>query len=104
MKEKNTIIVSRDDRRSGKTDWKKLEKRTDAEIMAAMADDPDWQDVKDIDWTKAVIVVPPKKTAISIRVDDDVLNYFKNEGEGYQRRINAVLRSYMQQRKSKKRA
>ena len=36
---------------------------------------------------------------------EDVLDYFKREGEGYQRRINAVLRSYMQQKaKPKKRA
>ncbi|HEY2342624.1 MAG TPA: BrnA antitoxin family protein [Chthoniobacteraceae bacterium] len=46
----------------------------------------------------------PKK-AISIRVDEDVLDFFRKEGEGYQRRINAVLRSYMQQKlKAKKRA
>jgi uncharacterized protein (DUF4415 family) len=59
----------------------------------------------DIDWSDAVLVVPPRKTAISIRVDEDVLDFFKSEGEGYQRRINAVLRSYMQQKaKPQKRA
>jgi uncharacterized protein (DUF4415 family) len=40
--------------------------------------------------------------AISIRVDDDVLDYFKKEGAGYQRRINAVLRFYMQQKRKKR--
>jgi uncharacterized protein (DUF4415 family) len=45
--------------------------------------------------------VPPKKTAISIRIDPDVLNYFKNEGPGYQRRINAVLRSYVEQKQKR---
>jgi uncharacterized protein (DUF4415 family) len=59
----------------------------------------------DIDWSDAVLLIPPKKHAISIRVDEDVLNFFKKEGDGYQRRINAVLRSYMQQKaKPKKRA
>lgn len=49
--------------------------------------------------------MPAKKRAISIRVDEDVLDFFKQEGDGYQRRINAVLRSYMQQKaKPKKRA
>ena len=57
----------------------------------------------DFDWSDAVLIIPPKKKAISIRVDEDVLDYFKKEGAGYQRRINAVLRSYMQQ-KCKKRA
>ncbi|MBI4274484.1 MAG: BrnA antitoxin family protein, partial [Rhizobiales bacterium] len=76
-----------------------------AEIEAAMASNPDWADLKDIDWSEAVLVVPPKKKAISIRVDEDVLDYFKKDGEGYQRRMNAVLRSFMKQsQKRKKRA
>jgi uncharacterized protein (DUF4415 family) len=78
---------------------------TDAEIDAAIANDPDWDEFKDIDWSDAVLVMPARKKAISIRVDEDVLDFFKKEGAGYQQRINAVLRSYMQQRvKPKKRA
>jgi uncharacterized protein (DUF4415 family) len=78
---------------------------TAEEIEASIANDPDWAGFRDIDWSNAVLVVPPKKKAISIRLDEDVLDFFKREGEGYQRRINAVLRSYMQQRaKLKKRA
>ncbi|MFL5108607.1 MAG: BrnA antitoxin family protein [Xanthobacteraceae bacterium] len=37
-----------------------------------------------------------------MRVDEDVLDFFKNEGAGYQRRMNAVLRSYMQQKRKKR--
>jgi uncharacterized protein (DUF4415 family) len=104
MKEKNITIVSRDaPRRKGKTDWKRLDALTDEEIEVSIANDPDWQEFKDLDWSDAVLVIPPKKKAISIRVDEDVLYYFKHEGAGYQRRMNAVLRSYMQQKKSKKR-
>jgi uncharacterized protein (DUF4415 family) len=78
---------------------------TDAQVEASIANDPDWAEFKDIDWSDAVLVIPTRKKAISIRVDEDVLDYFKSEGDGYQRRINAVLRSYMQQKnKSKKRA
>ena len=103
MKEKGITIVSRDaPRRKGKTDWARLDALTDDEIEASIANDPDWQEFKDLDWSKAVLVIPPKKKAISIRVDEDVLDYFKHEGTGYQRRMNAVLRSYMQQKKSKK--
>jgi uncharacterized protein (DUF4415 family) len=93
------------ERRKSETDWARLRTMTDEEIEASIADDPDWAEFKDVDWSKAVLVVPPKKKAISIRLDEDVLKHFKKEGSGYQRRINAVLRSYMQQtRKSKKRA
>jgi len=106
MKEKNITIISRDaPRRKGKTDWKRLDALTDDEIEASIANDPDWQEFKDLDWSDAVLVIPPKKKAISIRVDEDVLDYFKTEGAGYQRRMNAVLRSFVQQKKSpKKRA
>jgi uncharacterized protein (DUF4415 family) len=103
MKEKNITIVSRDaPRRKGKTDWDRLRKLTDEEIAASIANDPDWQEFKDIDWSKAVLVVPPKKKAISIRVDEDVLDYFKREGAGYQRRMNAVLRSYVEHKRKKR--
>lgn len=104
MKEKSTTPVSRDDPRRGKTDLGKLRKLTDAEIDASIAGDPDWE-FDELDWSEAVLVIPPKKKAISIRVDEDVLDYFKQEGAGYQRRMNAVLRSYMQQKRAgKKRA
>src|SRR6266581_437046 len=102
MKEKDITLVSRDDPRRGKTDWAKVAKLTDEEIEAAMAKDPAWADYDDAHWSEAVLVIPPKKKAISIRVDEDVLDFFRQEGVGYQRRINAVLRSYMQQRRKKR--
>ena len=101
-----TYIIQHSDgrleRRKGKTDWARLDAMTDEEIDASIANDPDWEEFKDIDWSKAVLVIPPKKKAISIRVDEDVLDYFKKEGAGYQRRMNAVLRSYMQQKRKKR--
>jgi len=101
MKEKNITIVSRDaPRRKGKTNWEKLRKLTDEEIEASIANDPDWSD--DWNWSEGVLVLPPKKKAISIRVDEDVLDYFRKDGAGYQRRMNAVLRSYMQQKRKKR--
>jgi uncharacterized protein (DUF4415 family) len=88
------------ERRKSETDWARLDALTDEEIDASIADDPDWSD--DWNWSDAVLVIPSRKKAISIRVDEDVLDYFKKEGAGYQRRINAVLRSYMQQKRKKR--
>jgi uncharacterized protein (DUF4415 family) len=82
-----------------RTAWNYLDRVADDEI-AAIARDRDAAPL-DIDWSKAEIVVPPKKKAISIRVDPDVLDFFKNEGPGYQRRINAVLRSYVEQKQKR---
>ncbi|MGA7971349.1 MAG: BrnA antitoxin family protein [Pseudolabrys sp.] len=101
MKEKNITVVSRDaPRKKGKTDFERLRNTTDEEIEAQIANDPDFSE--DWNWGDAVLVIPPKKKPISIRVDEDVLDYFKAEGAGYQRRMNAVLRSYMEQKKKKK--
>jgi len=103
-----TYIIEHGDgrleRRKSETDWARVDAMTDAEIEASIADDPDWAELRDINWSKAVLVVPPKKRAISIRLDEDVLDFFKGAGSGYQRRMNAVLRSYMQDRKKKRRA
>ena len=105
MKKERIVTRRWGDRRKGKTDWARVDAMTDKEVEAAIASDPDWAEFKDLDWSDAVLVMPPKKKAISIRVDEDVLDYFKSQGDGYQRRINAVLRSYMQQKaKPKKRA
>ena len=106
MKERNITRVSRDSPpRRGKTNWEKLRNLTDEEIDASIANDPDWSD--EWNWGEAVLIIPPKKKAISIRIDEDVLDFFKKQGAGYQRRMNAVLRSYVQQnvrQKRKKRA
>ena len=99
---KNERIIRRKwgERRKGKTDWARIDALTDEEIEASIKDDPDWSD--NWNWGEAVLVIPPKKKAISIRLDEDVLDYFKKEGAGYQRRINAVLRFYMQQKRKKR--
>jgi uncharacterized protein (DUF4415 family) len=104
MKKENIVTRKWGDRRKGKTDWARVDKLSDTDIAKAVANDPDAAPI-DIDWSDAVLVIPARKKAISIRVDEDVLDYFKRQGDGYQRRMNAVLRSYMQQKaKPKKRA
>jgi uncharacterized protein (DUF4415 family) len=104
-----TFIVEHQDgrleRKRSETDWERLKATTDEEIEKSIGNDPDWRDFKDLDWSEAILVVPPKKRPISIRIDGDVLDFFKGQGAGYQKRINAVLRSYMNaSRKEKKRA
>ncbi|PPJ46059.1 hypothetical protein C0075_10130 [Rhizobium sp. KAs_5_22] len=78
-----------------KTDWARVDALTDEDIERAMRDDPDWKDLMDIDWSKAEIVIPQKKKAISIRLDEDIIDFFQASGKGYQTRINAVLRHFI---------
>lgn len=63
---------------------------------------PELADLPDDFWDNAVIMEPVTKAAISLRVDDDVLAWFRAGGPGYQTRMNAVLRSYMERMKTLK--
>ncbi|MBX9467979.1 MAG: BrnA antitoxin family protein [Rhizobium sp.] len=85
-----------------KTDWARVDAMTDEDIERAMRDDPDWQDFMDIDWSKAKMVIPDRKKAISIRLDPDIIDFFQATGKGYQTRINAVLRHFVEEQKRSK--
>jgi uncharacterized protein (DUF4415 family) len=81
-----------------RTDWAKVDAMTEEELEASIAADPD--DIhEEIDWTKAIKGLPPIKKHINIRLDGDVLEWFKATGKGYQTRINNVLRAYVESRK-----
>ncbi|MGE0464218.1 MAG: BrnA antitoxin family protein [Vicinamibacterales bacterium] len=66
---------------------------TDAEIEATSP--PELANLPEDFWKTAVVVEPVPKTPISLRVDEDVLSWFKAQGPRYQSRMNAVLRSFM---------
>jgi len=50
------------------------------------------------DWSRAELVTPRKRRSVSLPLDEDVIDYFKAPGPGYQRRINAALRGHMMRR------
>jgi uncharacterized protein (DUF4415 family) len=89
-------------RGESQTDWARVEALTDEDIKRAMRDDPDWKDFMDIDWSKAKMVIPDRKKAISIRLDPDIIDFFQATGKGYQTRINAVLRHFVDEQKRSK--
>jgi uncharacterized protein (DUF4415 family) len=75
---------------STKTDFKRLAELTDEDI--------DYSDIEMSDeefWKDAEVVFPSKKIHLSIRLDDDIVTWFKRFGRGYQTKINSVLRSYI---------
>ena len=55
-------------------------------------------------WVDATIVHPVPKKPISLRVDEDVLSWFKQQGPRYQSRMNSVLRAYMAAVRSRSRS
>lgn len=56
---------------------------------------PELADLPEDFWADAEVVAIPAKEAISLRVDADVLSWFREGGPRYQSRMNAVLRSYV---------
>ncbi len=80
-----------------KTNWDRVDNLPDSTIRRAIRSDRDAAPELDAAWFKrAKIVVPPPKEAVSIRLDRDVMEWFRKQGRGYQTRINAVLRSYVE--------
>lgn len=81
----------------GRADLARLRRVTERQIGATSP--PKLVDLSADFWVSAAVVEPVAKQPISLRVDQDVLDWFKSQGPRYQSRINAVLRSYMQQRR-----
>ncbi|MGN6083778.1 BrnA antitoxin family protein [Trinickia sp.] len=75
--------------KASKTDWKRLEALKDDQI-----DRSEIPELGDEFFAHAALHVPPKQ-AVTMRLDVDVLNWFKAQGQGYQTRINKLLRAYM---------
>jgi uncharacterized protein (DUF4415 family) len=73
------------------TDWDRIDALTDEDI-----DTSDIPPLDDDFFTHAELRLPEPKQAITIRLDKDVIEWFKSQGKGYQTRINAVLRTYME--------
>jgi uncharacterized protein (DUF4415 family) len=84
-------------RRRGEThtDWARVDATTPEDVEAQIAADPDEAGMV-YDWCNATTEMPKPKAELHMRVDGDVLDYFRKTGKGYQTRINAVLRSYVQ--------
>lgn len=78
------------------TDWARLRAEQAAGIEPAL--DPEEEGIE-WDWQNARLVMPQPKRAVSIRMDADVLAFFKAQGRGYQTRMNAVLRAFMDAQK-----
>jgi uncharacterized protein (DUF4415 family) len=68
---------------------------TEEELERAIASDPDAV-IPDSDWANVRLVAPQRKESIHLRVDPDVLAWFRKQGRGYLTRMNAVLRAYME--------
>ena len=97
MSAKRTKQPSKKSPSRGRADLRRVRRMTESQI--AKSSPPELADLPDDFWSDAQLVSAPAKEAISLRVDEDVLSWFREGGPRYQSRINAVLRSYVQSMK-----
>ncbi len=81
-----------------RTDWQRVDTTTAADIDRQAQED----EVSD-EWSADAVIagIPPQKTPVNIRLDQDIIDFFKDFGPGYQTRINSVLRSFVEHRRAK---
>ena len=84
----------------GRADLTRLRKATEKEIERTSP--LELADLPADFWDEASLIAPPPKQAISLRVDQDVLAWFKRHGPRYQTKMNAVLRTYVFRAKTPK--
>ncbi|MBL7073302.1 MAG: BrnA antitoxin family protein [Candidatus Omnitrophica bacterium] len=83
-------------KRNSKTNYKRIDSMKDKDI--------DYSDIGELDgefWEKAKLVLPHPKVKVTIRLDSQIIVWFKHKGDHYQTRINAVLKSYVNAKKGK---
>lgn len=82
----------------------KTESRTDWKRVDAMKDeDVDLSDIPELDddfFKNAVLVLPKPKATVTLRVDSDVIEWYRAKGKGYQTLINAVLKGWAEQHRA----
>lgn len=91
MKEKR---IGRSSVKAG-SDWKRVRTMNDRQVRRAIESDPEAHPTDAKFWRKARVVIPASKQTITIRLDADLLKWLRRQ-KGYQTRINAVLRTYME--------
>jgi len=82
-------------KRTRSTDWDLLRGLSAAAIRKGIAADPDARATDEEFWKTAKVVMPTPKEIVTMRLDADLLRWFRRH-RGYQTRINAILRAYMQ--------
>jgi uncharacterized protein (DUF4415 family) len=73
---------------------KKVDAMTDKELERQIAEDEDERDMQP-DWTRAKLVISEPKQSVHLRLDQEIIDYFKSQGKGHITRMQAVLRAYV---------
>src|SRR5271154_572777 len=94
MKPNSTRKKRTTSKRRPATDWGRLRELSPATIRKQIAADPDAHPTDTRFWKTAKVILPTPKQIVTMRLDADLLRWFRRQ-PGYQTRINAILRAYM---------
>lgn len=100
-KDGHIVRYTRETVPKGKTDWGRLRRMTDEEVERAARSDPDAPPTDFAFWQDAMLVPPRETERVTLRLDREVLDFFRRQGRGYQGRVNAVLQAYVESQKRK---
>ncbi len=104
--EKHALSASEKQPRVKENSFMTISKKRLNEISAIPDENIDTSDIAEVGEAffanaKLLMSTSTNKTAISMRIDEDVLDWFKAQGKGHLTRMNAVLRAYVQTQSSK---
>ena len=102
MNARHTVKRNRGKRKKAepKTDWARLRAMTDRDIEKAVRDDPDAAPILTERWLRNARLTMPMdrrpRVAISLRIERELVEWFKAQGGPYQSRMHAVLKAFVE--------
>jgi uncharacterized protein (DUF4415 family) len=82
-------------RAASRTDLSRVDATTEAELERLVAADENERGLVP-DWTRAKLVLPQAKQSVHLRLEKDILSFFKSQGKGHISRMQAVLKAYVE--------
>jgi uncharacterized protein (DUF4415 family) len=86
-------------RAASRTDLSRVDAITDEELERLVAEDEDERGILP-DWTQAKLVLPQAKQSVHLRLDREIIAFFKSQGKGHISRMQAVLKAYVDAHRS----
>ena len=93
-----TVAELKSKRAESRTDLSRLDAITDEALERLVAEDEDERGIQ-ADWTQAKLVLPQAKQSVHLRLDQEIIAFFKSAGKGHISRMQAVLKAYVDARR-----
>ena len=89
-----TTVELKSKRAESRSKLSKVDAMTDEKLERLIAEDEDERGLRP-DWTQAKLVFPQAKQSVHLRLEQDIIKYFKAHGKGHISRMQAVLKAYV---------